>query len=606
MTKRTRSLRKAFLLFPVITLLLQASFGSSTVFARSAENAQSFALQSEFPAGSSSAVKKSAENPIIPRDDFIDDTAVCRFKNVQSGLVLDVYGEVYFSQELANVQVYSPGPRQNLSQQFIISPTDAGWVQLLPLSDLSQAVNPYSNAPSAGCDVNIYPADPYDRTQGWLFHREGNGWVICSAYDAGLVLTADGVLNKSNVYLDKYELGNRSQLWEIERIGSENMTRGMAQLYAGLIAERESEWGTPFLKASANLPSCLSLCGLCWCQLLDMDGDGVDELILITNQSAPYQDYVLEIWSCDGGHLWQMYQEGLMTGSEAGSEALVFTFLNGQYCLMTGYSSLDEHIVVLEKEGSSLQPVIEWEYDDLSGKYLVNGEPVDDPSSLSVFWDNTAVYAWFTTVPENGSIQDRSIAQVKQTKDLIRRRSGFPDPQTDLSAVLTGYSSVLDSQKTRWDEPAFALAYLDEDDCPELLVAGNGSILSTAVDIYTWKNGAATLIGQAGGFGMIDFIPKQNAMHFSYQRLSYDYELFFRIMGGLVYTVSATMLDQDDANNCMIDSVSPVDAGMVTDYRTSMGRVYGAFSRFYWGSAIPVNEDTILLIRQNPEACTIY
>ena len=142
--------------------------------------------------------------------------------NVESGLVLDIYGEETYSESLANVQVYQKGGNGNLSQLFRLRKAPGGWFSIIPESNPGLAVNPYSNSPADGSNINAYPLNPQDVTQGWYFYSVGDYiYNICSAYNTALMLTAEGSGNKSNVSLHvSYQAGGaRSQQWKVVEAG---------------------------------------------------------------------------------------------------------------------------------------------------------------------------------------------------------------------------------------------------------------------------------------------------------------------------------------------------------------------------------------------------
>ena len=142
--------------------------------------------------------------------------------NKKSGLLLDVYGREDFSEELANVQVYQRGATGNKSQQFCFEKTSGGWYSIVPASNQELAVNPYSNDPQDGDNINVYKKIPEDKTQGWYIIKDpaDGSFTVCSAWNDSLLLTAEGNKNKSNVSLQApySKAGGDSQKWYIYEI----------------------------------------------------------------------------------------------------------------------------------------------------------------------------------------------------------------------------------------------------------------------------------------------------------------------------------------------------------------------------------------------------
>lgn len=138
-------------------------------------------------------------------------------KNKASGKALDVYGDTDSSKNKSNVQIYTLN-KKSKSSQFKITKTSGGWYSITPASNSKLAVNPYSDTPAAGTNVNVYTKDASDKTQGWIFEKSGDYYIIRSAYKNSLVLAADGTGNMSNVELAKYSKGNSKQLWSLTEV----------------------------------------------------------------------------------------------------------------------------------------------------------------------------------------------------------------------------------------------------------------------------------------------------------------------------------------------------------------------------------------------------
>lgn len=137
--------------------------------------------------------------------------------NKASGKALDVYGDTDSSKNKSNVQIYTLN-KSSKCAQFKVVETSGGWYSIVPMSNTKLAVNPYSDKPSNGTNVNVYTKDTSDKTQGWIFEKEGDYYIIRSAYKNSLVLTAKGTSDKSNVELATYSSGNSKQLWKLSEV----------------------------------------------------------------------------------------------------------------------------------------------------------------------------------------------------------------------------------------------------------------------------------------------------------------------------------------------------------------------------------------------------
>jgi len=157
------------------------------------------------------------DKPVTPpesTDPFAGGTYM--LANKASGRFLDVYGQSNTSSSLSKMQIYDKiGSGGCKSQKFTIERNSKGWYSIIPTSNTKLAVNQYSYTPKAGTKVNVYPLDRTDNTQGWYVKAAGNGYyLIRSAYNQDLALTAAGKANKSLVNLGKYTANNQYQLWK--------------------------------------------------------------------------------------------------------------------------------------------------------------------------------------------------------------------------------------------------------------------------------------------------------------------------------------------------------------------------------------------------------
>lgn len=140
--------------------------------------------------------------------------------NKASGKLLDVYGGDNSSTSKSNVQIWE-AVGTNKSQRFRLVKNDSGWWSIIPLSNTGLAVNPFSDTPGNGTNVNVYTKDASDMTQGWYFEPvDGGYYIIHSAYNRDTVLTASGKDNKSNVQLATNSKTDY-QLWMLTVDGEE-------------------------------------------------------------------------------------------------------------------------------------------------------------------------------------------------------------------------------------------------------------------------------------------------------------------------------------------------------------------------------------------------
>ncbi|MDD6023050.1 MAG: S-layer homology domain-containing protein [Oscillospiraceae bacterium] len=97
-------------------------------------------------------------------------------------------------------------------------------------------------------------------------------------------------------------------------------------------------------------------------------------------------------------------------------------------------------------------------------------------------------------------------------------------------AWLEAYAELLKERNTKYDR--FALAYIDSDNIPELLIS-QGDFHVSASEIITYYNGQAVNLGCFGDFGTARFVPRQNLIYsFSWVNGYGAVEHFYKIQNG--------------------------------------------------------------------------
>lgn len=131
-------------------------------------------------------------------------------KNLGSDKMLNVKGNS--SQSNTNVTVYQADG--TTGQAFIFVNAGNGRYVLQPQCAPSCALNVYGSYSFAGANVNTWTKTGND-TQSWVidYNSTLGGYILRSANNINLVLTAAGSANSSNVCLAQYDPTNRYQIW---------------------------------------------------------------------------------------------------------------------------------------------------------------------------------------------------------------------------------------------------------------------------------------------------------------------------------------------------------------------------------------------------------
>lgn len=130
--------------------------------------------------------------------------------NKASGKYLNVYGSS--SGNNVNVDVYAKDG--TTGEKFKLTKVNS-WYTLTPACATSYRVNVYGTVSKNDSNVCLWK-DSQNDTQGWLFEAVKGGYIIRSANNKNLVLTATGTSNSSNVKIATYSAGNNYQIWDFK------------------------------------------------------------------------------------------------------------------------------------------------------------------------------------------------------------------------------------------------------------------------------------------------------------------------------------------------------------------------------------------------------
>lgn len=85
---------------------------------------------------------------------------------------------------------------------------------IMPFGSKTRVVNPYSDTPADGTNVNLYKkvTDSTKYTQYWVFESVSGGYVIRSYYNTSLVMAAVS----GTVKIKTYKSGDKTQIWTLE------------------------------------------------------------------------------------------------------------------------------------------------------------------------------------------------------------------------------------------------------------------------------------------------------------------------------------------------------------------------------------------------------
>lgn len=114
-----------------------------------------------------------------------------------------------------NIDIYEKDGTSG--EKFKLSSVNS-WFTITPACATKYRVNVYEETTSKeNSNICLWQNTGHD-TQGWILEAVENGYIIRSANNPSLVMTAAGSSNCSNVKLTKYSPGNKYQIWDFKAV----------------------------------------------------------------------------------------------------------------------------------------------------------------------------------------------------------------------------------------------------------------------------------------------------------------------------------------------------------------------------------------------------
>ena len=148
---------------------------------------------------------------VVPSPAPIDYTTITEtryyLKNKATGKYMTTDGGA--KEELTNVSVAAYANQDSFHWDCVY---DTLGCKLSP-QGCSNFLNPYSDTPALGTNINLFRLVGGDSTQRWQFSKVGNGYIIHMVYNPYLTV---GVGNSNNVELKNYNKSDDYQIWYLE------------------------------------------------------------------------------------------------------------------------------------------------------------------------------------------------------------------------------------------------------------------------------------------------------------------------------------------------------------------------------------------------------
>ncbi|MDO5551275.1 MAG: InlB B-repeat-containing protein, partial [Lachnospiraceae bacterium] len=338
-----------------------------------------------------------------------------------------------------------------------------------------------------------------DAEGSFLFNRLSNDntcrYTLTGRYNGRSVLA------KKNISCSSHCVQNLGEL----------MLEDTLSLYADVVKQYEETYGTLTFHRSRFQ----NYQGVFLLDPVDFDQDGTEELVIGYAKYQPSLEIswpYMDVWTIKDGVPVLAYEGAIIEHSDIGRHC-EYTDWNGSYYLVQGYAGSGMDLSLLKMENGAFTTAVTLEVSDANYTHIayLNGAIVD--------YD--ALYRLYHEI-ENGSQQyyghiiegySPSASDILEYLNEIRQRMGL-DPLA--ANVLAAYADFLRSysSSSQYEHPVFQLIYVDDDDIPELTIAED-NIHASGVSIYTFYEGAVTLLGQFGGYGTCQYSRRNNLIQYT-------------------------------------------------------------------------------------------
>lgn len=233
-----------------------------------------------------------------------------------------------------------------------------------------------------------------------------------------------------------------------------------------------------------------------------IDEDDIPELIIADGN---YHAASASIYTYAGGEIKEV--------GSAGSWGR-FDFAPQKNSVASYYSNMGEYIATFFNIKDGVFEQVKYFYDDHGTRgyssdittYKIDDNEVLEEEYYTELERMKTECIYVTVGYDNGFVVGESLNELKDNWQ------SFLIEEDDVTAI-EAYCNFM--AKENFNEWHFALAYIDEDDIPELVVADSDAHAASA-DIYTYIDGEVTKVGSAGSWGGFQFAPRKNYIVHSY------------------------------------------------------------------------------------------
>ena len=195
---------------------------------------------------------------------------------------------------------------------------------------------------------------------------------------------------------------------------------------------------------------------------------------------------------------------------------------------------------------------------------------------------------------------EEMVSETENTEAEIKEDISYESWQEAYEDFLLSYQPEHVGSASK-EEPHFNLAYVDEDDIPELIII-DGLAHGHGGNVYTWYEGKVVYIGLYGQYGGFSYLDKENLIHHAYDGAGVDYSGFYKIEDGsetelAFFSTRWSAYSDEESSTEEVSKTYYIDNEEVTeaeyDKQRNLYPEYGMFTSMTYHDSYPIDESTL-------------
>lgn len=325
-------------------------------------------------------------------------------------------------------------------------------------------------------------------------------------------------------------------------------------LYADVVKQYEETYGTLTFYHSRFQ----NYQGVFLLDPVDFDQDGTEELVIGYAKYQPSLEIswpYMDVWTIKDGVPVLACEGAIIEQSDIGRHC-EYTYWNGSYYLVQGYAGSGMDLSLLKMENGAFTTAVTLEVSDADSTHIayLNSEIIDYDSLYRLYHEiENGAQQYYGNIIDGYS---PSASDLLEYLNEIRQRMGLDPLETN---ALAAYADFLRSysSSSRYAKPVFQLIYVDDDDIPELIIAEDNTHASGA-SIYTFYEGAVTLLDQFGCYGTCQYSRRNNLIQYADTHTGTVIHMYWSIQDGRAvlrkkFTAEAADASYETLSNFRID-----------------------------------------------------